>query len=219
MARISLYYPAKPYNVNQPFGVDKATYSQFGLNGHNGVDLRASHGQPIYASHDGLAFYEVDSSQGHGVVVISDKPYDYNGTLAFFKTIYWHFCDPTKEPKFASPIYKTIGANSGRNLSVKAGDLLGYANSTGFSNGDHLHLGLKPIIAGKEPTSGDAPDVNIGAWQNVEQNNGFLGAIDPTPYFNGSYAIDSASVIQVLQSEVSLAQKIVTLLTSALKSH
>lgn len=182
MADFRMKYPVTPFYVNQEFGEDPKTYSQFGIKGHNGLDLRASHGQPVYAAHDGTAYYEEDSSQGHGVVVVSNDKFDYKGKQVNFKTIYWHFCDPAKEPKLASPIYRKTGINTGTGVQVKQGDLLGYANNTGFSSGDHLHFGLKPVVPGSQ-YSDDAVDVNIGDWINVEQKNGYKGAIDPTPYF------------------------------------
>lgn len=196
MADFKLRYPVIPYAVNQLFGEDKKTYSRFGLQGHNGLDLRCYHGQPVYAAHDGTAYYELDDSQGHGVVIVSNDAYLYGGKLVHFKTIYWHLCDPSKEPKFISPVYKAVGktANSGEGVPVKAGDLIGYGDSTGFSSGDHLHFGLKPIVPGKGVTSGEAPDVGIGNWVNVEQNNGFAGAIDPTQYFPGEALPDGVSV-------------------------
>ncbi len=202
MAQFTIQNPVKPIAVNQGFGEDQKTYSQFGLNGHNGLDLRAFHGQPVYAGHDGTAYYEEDSSQGCGVVIISNDAYLYKGQLVHFKTIYWHFCDPTKEPKFASPVFTKIGsANSGRGIPVKAGDLIGYADNTGFSSGDHLHFGLKPIIPGPGVSVGDAPDVGIGNWVNVEQNNGFLGAIDSTPYFAVPlYTIPSGASVPFAQA-------------------
>lgn len=180
MPKLILSYPLNPYGLNQGFGVNGAYYQANGINikGHNGLDLRAYHGQPVYASHDGTAFYETDDHQGHGVVIISDKPYGYKGGLSFYKTIYWHFI----EPSTTYPQLVTNGQN------VKRGQQIGWADSTGLSSGDHCHFGLKPITDGKAPLSGDAPDINIGAWVNQEPNNGYLGAIDPTPYFDGSYA-------------------------------
>lgn len=184
---LSLSYPVTPVRFNQHFGTNGTYYQANGINilGHNGCDFGAFHGQPVYAAHDGIALYESDNSSGHGVVIISDQPYDYKGGLVFFKTIYWHFCDPKKEPKYASPIYTALGnkVNSGKGVFVKRGDLIGFADSTGLSTGDHLHFGLKPINKGRSPKEGDAPDLNIGNWVNVEQNNGYLGAIDPEPYF------------------------------------
>lgn len=167
----SIFYPIKPFKITQAFGRPDPVYTGLGLKGHNGLDLLAYHGQPIYATHDGTAYYEIDGNQGHGVVLRSDVTYDYQGEQVYMKTIYWHMCDSTKEPQFKSPV-EAAGV-----LKVKVGDLLGYADNTGLSTGDHLHFGLKP----------QGKDESNGAWYNVEQNNGYLGAIDPEPFFNGKY--------------------------------
>lgn len=219
MAKISLYYPLTPWNITQPFGVNGAYYRANGINitGHNGQDAQAYHGQPIYASHDGTAYYEVDNSQGHGVVIVSDKPYDFNGKDTYFKTIYWHMCDPLHEPRYASPFYRGKN-NSGEGIVVKAGDIIGFADSTGLSTGDHLHYGLKPIRVGKAVLSGDAPDVGIGDWVNVLPNNGTSGAIDPTPYFNGFYAEKAKERVVVLTTQVGLLTKVVELLKRLLST-
>lgn len=218
MAKQQLFYPMSDYLVTQQFGVNGEYYRAHGINidGHNGHDVLSYHGKPVYASHDGIAFYQVDSSQGHGVVIIGDKPYDYKKILAYFKTIYWHLCDP-KETKFASPVYLYSKANKGKGMPVKAGDLIGYSNNTGLSSGDHLHFGLKPVLQGKPPTSGDAPDIDVGNWVNVEQNNGYLGAIDPTPYFNGQFA-NNAQAFNARQGLlVKALETMVKILTSLLK--
>jgi hypothetical protein len=149
---MKLTKPIYPFIITQAFGVNGEYYQSNGINikGHNGFDLKASHGQEVYASHDGWAYYEVDDKGGHGVVILGDG----------IKTIYWHLCDPIKEPQYTSPITKP--------RNVKAGEVIGYADSTGFSTGDHLHFGIKEINAKGET-------INI--------NNGYSGAIDPTPYF------------------------------------
>lgn len=178
MAKLSLYYPVTPFFINQGFGVNPTLYAQFGINGHNGLDLAAKHGEPVYAAHDGQAWYEIDDDQGHGVIVVSNEKFDYKDTQAYFKTIYWHLCDSSKEPQYRSPIenYTNIYKPG---FQVLAGDLIGYADNTGFSTGDHCHFGLKP----------QTQDI-IGEYANIEQSNGFLGAIDPTPYLNGLSASD-----------------------------
>ncbi len=197
--KLELYYPCKPYRVNQVFGVNGAYYRKNGINinGHNGVDLKAYHGQPIYASADGYAYHQTDSSLGHGVVVVTDKEYDYKGGTAFFKYINWHMCDYAKEPKYKSPVLDYQQKNKGKPLFVKRGDLLGYADSTGLSSGDHDHYGLKPMKPGTpiNPDE-DAADVGIGNWRNLEQNNGYLGSIDPVPYFNGKFAQDTDQIVE-----------------------
>ncbi len=124
------------------------------------------------------------------MVVITNDKFDYLDDQAYFKTIYWHFCDPIKEPKFASPL-STGGAKP-----VKKGDLLGYADSTGFSSGDHLHFAVKPVAKVGE---------NLFTWGPLDPNNGYNGCVDPMPYFE-----DQSNIIYDLQ------QKKVALLIQAL---
>lgn len=95
----------------------------------------------------------------------------------YAKSIYWHMIDSSKDPSHRSPIE---GYSAPNGKLIRAGDLLGYADSTGLSTADHLHFGLKPCLPG-EP---------VGTWANVAQNNGYQGAIDPVPYFNGKSATD-----------------------------
>lgn len=144
-----LYYPLKPVFVTQSFAQNlNPAYLQAGQKGHGGIDFRAYHGQPVYASHDGTCFPTVDDHGGNGIVLQADPIYKN------FFTIYWHLI-------LDNAVVQT-------NQKVKAGDLLGYADSTGQSTGDHLHFGLTIYPA--------------------DYNNGYQGHIDPQPYFNGKYA-------------------------------
>lgn len=166
--KLELKYPLKKIELSQSFGQNAIDiYAKQGMPGHNGIDFMASHGTPVYASHDGYASYQVDSSGGHGVVIITDKEYDYEASTAFYKTIYWHLCDFLREPQYKSPIADKTGF-----IFVKQGDCIGYANNTGLSTGSHLHFGLKPVSKGEA----------WGTWYNLEQNNGYYGAINPKPY-------------------------------------
>lgn len=171
---MKLQPPLKSYVVTQEFGVNGKWYKERGINikGHNGLDFCAIHGTPIYASHDGFAYYEWDSSQGEGVVIRSKEPMDIDGKLTYFKTVSWHMVDGDKEPQFKSPI--TCYDINSQGQEVKCGDLIGYADNTGLSTGDHLHFMLKPISDGE----------SLGQIYNISQNNGYLGAIDPTPYMD-----------------------------------
>jgi murein DD-endopeptidase MepM/ murein hydrolase activator NlpD len=215
--KFELTYPCAPHVVNQGFGVNAAYYQAHIVdsNGkplikaHNGLDLKAKHGQPVYAAHEGIAYFETDANGGEGVVVITSQPFDYKGSQAYFKSIYWHFCDYGKEPQFKSPVLDYQQKNAGKPMPVKKGDLIGYADNTGLSTGDHCHFGLKPIKPGTPfADTWDAADVGIGNWVNVENSNGYLGAIDPTPYFNGHYAnepvlplLDPADAVAVIAAQ------------------
>lgn len=198
--KFTIAYPINPFVIIQGFGVNGDYYRAHGIDiiGHNGLDLKSFHGQPIYAAHDGVALYEIDNDQGHGVVLMTNEKYDYNGNQVYFKTIYWHMCNPSKEPKFASPLF-----NKGA-TPMKKGDLLGYANSTGFSTGDHLHFGVKPVQQVGE---------NLFTWGSFEPNNGYRGAIDPTPYFDSPEPI----IEELQQKRVSLLRQALLLAQQVLQ--
>lgn len=193
--KLKLLMPLKGTPKFNSFGVDfflngKWFYKSQGLLGHNGLDFEAKHGTPIYASHDGVGLYQIDNHGGHGVVIITDKEYeDVNGASSLFKTIYWHLVDPLKEPKYASPLMDKLG------VTLKAGDLIGYANNTGTSTGSHLHFGLKKVQKGE----------NLYAWSNIEQNNGYMGATDPAPYLEIPLSTENESEEKVkaeLESQI-----------------
>lgn len=187
MKNFRMYWPVKPLKVNQYFGGNAGTYKQFGLDGHNGLDLDAIHGQPVYAAHDGICYPEIDSSGGNGVVLRTEEEYEYGGRTVHFKSIYWHLENAYAVVKLGQ--------------RVKAGDLIGYADSTGFSTGDHLHFGLKP----QEWNESD------WTWYNVAQTNGFLGAVDPLPFMNGYFAEDISKLITLWSHVKDLANQILLL--------
>lgn len=199
MEKFSIPYPVKPWKLSQGFGVNGEYYRKNGINikGHNGLDLQAYTGQPCYAVHDGYAYHQVDGSSGCGITVISDKEYEFRGKPVRFKTIFWHLVDYAKKPQFKSPVLDWQQKNKGKPKSVKKGELIGYCNNTGLSTGPHLHFSVKPIVQGKPVDAWmDSADIGIGQWQNVTQTEGYLGSIDPTPYFNGKYADDLDPVIE-----------------------
>lgn len=109
-------------------------YQKLGLKGHNGIDIPCIKETPVFASHKGtITRLSTDPSKGLGITITSD-----DGT---FYTIYWHLME----------IKVSIGQ------IVNALDLIGLADSTGYSVGNHLHFGKY-----------DQP-----------KNNGFDGASNP----------------------------------------
>lgn len=175
--KFTISYPVKPIFINQKFGevANLAFYQKNGINitGHNGIDFMAKHGQPVYASHDGIAYPETDDKQGHGVVLVTLNKFDHPEGQAYYKTIYWHLID-------------NIPVTWGQ--QVKKGDIIGYADSTGLSTGDHLHLGLKAMYGPNPLESG-----------NYDQDNGVMGAIDPMPFFDGTFAYDENKAITFMR--------------------
>lgn len=188
--KLELFWPVKPARINQGFGVNGDWYKSHGINiiGHNGLDLFALHGQPVRAAHDGVVtFSGEDGGGGCGVVIRTNEPREYQIGEAYFKSIYWH-------------LIKEIQVKTGQ--QVKVGDIIGLADSTGFSTGDHLHFGLKAQQKGEQDWE----------WVNLDQANGYLGAIDPTPYLNYFFAEDAQGIfakISLIQEAIEKIKKII----------
>jgi len=87
---------------------------------HPGLDLRAKHGEKIYAPADAIVeFSSYYKGSGYGNLVILDHNFG-------FKTLYGHLSKRVVE----------------KGDFVKKGDLIGYVGSTGLSTGAHLHYGV-----------------------------------------------------------------------------
>ena len=204
-----LWHPVSPFTIHQRFGEDRACVSNADnktviskktnaacpsgyrslyvqTKGHNGLDVAAGRWQTVYAAHDGMVTeVQTEEARGLGVGIVTDKQYlcKETGKKEHFKTRYWHF----------------IALDVHLGEKVKVGDLIGFADSTGFSSGDHLHFELKPVII-LEWENGRP------IYNNVLQRNGMLGAIDPMPYFNNGSALQVAGIIrQIAELSAKLA--------------
>lgn len=140
-------------------GVCPAGYSSLYsmMKGHNALDLRAYHGQPILAPCDGfIQELQTEEARGLGIGLITKNKYPCIETNKdeLFKIRFWHLM--------------TINVKMGQ--TIKKGDLLGLADNTGYSSGDHLHFEVKPVV------------YENYLWNNILQNNGYFGAVDPLPY-------------------------------------
>jgi len=182
----NLYYPTKIFAVNQVFGANPSYYAKFldpfgqPQKGHPGLDLRAIHGEPVYAAHDGQAIYIKDAHGGEGIYLFA------NGYL----TNYWHLIGDT-DYHFPPPIPFDNNYHS-----VSAGDLIGYADNTGApyeSSGDHCHFGLAMTDANN---------------RILNQENGYSGFIDPLPRLNGKYAQDIARPLSYIINLLEIASKL-----------
>mgnify|MGYP001598571093 CR=1 FL=1 len=194
-----LFQPVSPFRVNQYFGEDQACLSladnktivtketsatcpagykslYANTNGHNGLDIRAKRWQPIYAAHDGIiAEVQTEVERGLGVGIVSNEKryFTESNSKELYKTRYWHF----------------IAFDVHLGDKVKCGDFIGYADSTGYSTGDHLHFELKPV------TIIDYEN-GVPVVKNTLQTNGKFGAVNPLPYMEMIPALQFAGIIR-----------------------
>lgn len=198
MKKLSLYHPVHPFHLNQGFGANPDYYAKFHdrfgkpYKGHNGLDLMAKHGQPVYAPIAGLAMYTKDAHGGQSVIIRTDDLYEYGNGQCWFSVLCGHLVGDS-EGAYPPPIKMNLNQTP-----VSAGDLIGYADNTGApyeSSGDHLHFAITPV------------DENGRATM---PGNGFNGCVDPTPYLNGKYAVDIQ--IGLLKQLLDLSTKLLSYL-------
>ena len=108
--------------ITQEFGERPDYYGQFGLPGHEGVDLRAPTGTNIYTAADGIVsdVKPVDDGHNYGIYVRVRHGQGYETTYAHLQRALVTVDQP-----------------------VLAGQLIAIADDTGRSMGSHLHLTLK----------------------------------------------------------------------------
>src|SRR3990167_6660187 len=81
--------PQDPTKVQTEWGwlTMKELYAKLGLAGHNGMDIIAPIGEPVYASHNGIIDVAGDfGSRGRGVTIMS-APIEWLGLAVKFKTV------------------------------------------------------------------------------------------------------------------------------------
>lgn len=184
----TIYYPIRPFHINQhfggnlpcvkdfglptqdivtgagdntcPVGYDKL-YKQWGMLGHNGTDLAAGE-QPVTASMDGVVIeQQTVPARGLGLGILTNQQYDFGDLgVHYLKIRYWHL--------------KSFNVQAGD--SVKIGDQIGISNNTGYSSGNHLHF------------EGQLMDKDFGEHPYViNGNNGYFGAISLEPYLSDKF--------------------------------
>jgi murein DD-endopeptidase MepM/ murein hydrolase activator NlpD len=119
-------WPTEFRQINQYFGANPQNYQQFGLPGHEGIDIRAPTGSKIFSVAPGRVTRVYNSATGHnyGIHVVVTHEGGYSTTYAHLQQ--------------TSVIL---------NQMVQAGTVLGLADNTGNSFGSHLHLTLKKEAA------------------------------------------------------------------------
>jgi murein DD-endopeptidase MepM/ murein hydrolase activator NlpD len=210
---LRLYYPLRPFIVNQHFGENRPCvkdfglptqqvinsnpdgtcpigsdklYQHFGMGGHNGTDLAAGI-QSIYAACDGVVVEKQEvPARGLGLGILTNEQYDFGryGTH-YIKIRYWHLqsfnCDVGDE--------------------IKAGQLIGTSDNTGFSSANHLHF------------EGQLMDKDAGGHPVLFTPLGSIsGAIDIEPYLVPIYADTIEQLVTLNTVLVDVLTKLLNLL-------
>lgn len=110
--------------ITQNFGENPKTYARFNMIGHNGIDLRARVGTPVYAPSDGKIKVRDDGGEGYGLHV------KIRSSFGGREIVLGHL----------NKVVKKSGGD------VFMGELIGYSGNSGFSTGPHLHLGFRKLI-------------------------------------------------------------------------
>lgn len=187
---LKIYYPFKPYNITQAWGVSNPSYAtqfndpEFKL--HNGIDANIGKFNwdgsivseyPVYCPVEGFTVQKVDfSPQGGGneIWLISDEPVEMFERTCYAYVVLCHA--------------KKILVQAG--YRPKLGELLMIADNTGFSTGIHTHMGLYRV------------GYDGARITNYYDINGATGSFDPALFFTGEYAIDKADFSTLLTSNL-----------------
>ena len=158
--------PGTP-TITQGFGQNPDIYSQWGLQGHNGLDFGIDVGTTTYAPHDGIATVQDEGGQGYGLyIVIND---------AKRRSILAHLSEAT--------------VSNGQ--FVYQGDPIALSGNTGFSTNPHLHWTYKIMKDGWVQNKDNGYD---GAVDVSEFTRLWL---DQDMHFNSTYTADAQEYLSM----------------------
>jgi len=191
--------------VTQWFGENPELYSKIGLKAHNGIDIVAPYGTPIYAVSDQKIVEVKNDSGGYGKHI--------RGAGQMKEYTYGHLSKITCE----------LGQE------VKEGDKIGEMGNTGFVisgatpyweynpyAGTHLHFGIRELGEWTPGCMGIFYSVG-DKYEILNYENGYKGSVDPVPFF--SEVPQDVEQIKALQMTViSLATEVIRLYTELIHS-
>lgn len=139
--------------ITQVFGANPKIYAQFGMKGHNGLDIGCPTGTPFFAMLPGV-WHRLDDKNWLG---------RWRGYGAAWRLHHNQGNGVVHEWTFAHLQNRHL--RDGDNKNLPEGIQMAETDNTGFSTGPHLHIGLRILKNGQIQNYG----------------NGFKGSIDPLP--------------------------------------
>ena len=157
------------FPISQIFGVNAARYAQFGLNGHNGIDIAAPLETTVLAGVSGIVIFVGSDPGGYGTNVrVWDQVQDLLLIFAHLNSV--------------APLIQ-IG------LSVTPNNPIGGVGSTGNSTGPHLHFGVYDTFSNGMVTNLD--NGFRGAKNPLDTN--FLNLNYPKVFLTGGAPVTSTT--------------------------
>lgn len=155
---MTIVLPIDPFQLTQEFGVNRAAYIRFGLDGHNGWDIRTIYpdtpmGRRFIKMMQDCTFYKKgdEGNDGYGKYFETiDKT-----SKGYWKHTFAH-CHSIEEF-----------------TEKKQGETGGITNNTGNSSGSHCHWTTKRVTKNSD-----------GSYTVQNYNNGYFGAVNPQEYIN-----------------------------------
>ena len=114
--------------VSSEFGKRKNPFSGQ-MKDHNGIDLAAPEGTPVYAIKDGAVYAAIENDREFGNYIILTHD------LGKMTSVYAHLSKITVD----------------RYQSVRKGDVIGYVGQTGMATGPHLHFEIRQGGKAEDP--------------------------------------------------------------------
>jgi murein DD-endopeptidase MepM/ murein hydrolase activator NlpD len=157
-------------SFTQYFGENPALYAFLDLKGHNGVDIVAPHGSPMYAVQSGTVVEVKDTPEGYGkhlrFITASHDGVCHEWTYGHCSKIYVKQGDTVAQGQHIADMGNTGFVVSGATPFWKINPFAG----------THLHLGLREVKRSSKGWSYPGSDIKIVV---LNHDNGYKGAIDP----------------------------------------
>lgn len=127
-------YPLDSLQVTQPFGVNPENYAQFGLKGHEGVDLKTRFGKPSISFWNDLMGWRPVYAVCNGVVIVLYDLKKYGTHI---------YLTDAQGNRYLYAHLKNARCATGQ--TVKEGDIIAVSDNSGNTTGAHLHFGYRPV--------------------------------------------------------------------------